>query len=104
MSKDIYFDREQVVELLNDLSRALGARNTRAEIFLVGGSAMSLCYSPRRLTRDLDAVFEPKTIVYEIASEIATPAISQGRGSTMVSRVFLIVMILRLMSSLRVNG
>ena len=32
---------------------------------------MSLCYSPRRLTRDLDAVFEPKTIVYEIASEIA---------------------------------
>ena len=71
MSEDTYFDREQVVELLNELSIALEARNTKAEIFLVGGSAMSLCYSPRRLTRDLDAVFEPKTIVYQIAREIA---------------------------------
>ncbi len=71
MSKDIYFDREQVVELLNDLLRARAARNTGQRSFWLGVSAMSLCYSPRRLTRDLDAVFEPKTIVYEIASEIA---------------------------------
>ncbi|MHB1734583.1 MAG: DUF6036 family nucleotidyltransferase, partial [Ferrimicrobium acidiphilum] len=71
MSEDTYFDREQVVELLSELSIALEARNTKAEIFLVGGSAMSLCYSPRRLTRDLDAVFEPKTIVYQIARGIA---------------------------------
>jgi hypothetical protein len=71
MSEDIYLDREQVIELLNELSIALEARNTKAEIFLVEGSAMSLCYSPRRLTRDLDAVFEPKSVVYQVAREIA---------------------------------
>lgn len=71
MYENIYFDPEEVLELLHELSDGLQARGTKAELFLVGGSAMSLCYSPRRLTRDLDAIFEPKTVVYEVARDIA---------------------------------
>lgn len=32
---------------------------------------MALAYNISRVTRDLDAVFEPKTIVYEIAAQVA---------------------------------
>jgi len=40
-------------------------------MFLVGGAAMALAYSRERTTRDLDAVFEPKSLVYEQARLLA---------------------------------
>lgn len=40
-------------------------------MFLVGGGAMVLAYSRERTTRDLDAVFEPKALVYEEVAKIA---------------------------------
>lgn len=39
-------------------------------MFIVGGAAMALAYSTRRFTRDLDAVFEPKTEVYAAARRV----------------------------------
>ena len=36
-------------------------------MFLVGGAAMALAYSTSRVTRDLDAMFEPESLVYEMA-------------------------------------
>ena len=41
-------------------------------MLIVGGAAMALAYSTRRSTSDLDAVFEPKTLIYEAAARIAT--------------------------------
>jgi hypothetical protein len=38
---------------------------------LVGGAAMALAYSSRRVTRDLDAVFEPKAEIYDEAAKLA---------------------------------
>lgn len=32
---------------------------------------MALCYSTRRVTRDIDAVFEPKLAIYEAAEKVA---------------------------------
>lgn len=37
----------------------------------LGGAAMALAFSRRRVTRDLDAVFEPKKEIYEEAAKIA---------------------------------
>jgi hypothetical protein len=59
--------RQDILELLEELGAELESQGTRADMFLVGGAAMSLSYSTRRSTRDLDAVFEPKTVVYEAA-------------------------------------
>lgn len=62
---------EQIRSLLVDLGQRLEARGIEARLFLVGGAAMALAFSRRRVTRDLDAVFEPKTEVYQEAAAIA---------------------------------
>jgi Nucleotidyltransferase of unknown function (DUF6036) len=64
-------DRDEILELLQELGRRLDDRGVRGELFLVGGAAMALAYSTRRSTVDLDAVFEPKTTIYEVAAIIA---------------------------------
>jgi hypothetical protein len=40
-------------------------------MFIVGGGAIALAYSNDRATRDIDAVFEPKMRVYEVAKTMA---------------------------------
>lgn len=40
-------------------------------MYVVGGAAVALAFDERRSTRDIDAVFEPKQLVYEAAHEMA---------------------------------
>ncbi len=40
-------------------------------MYVVGGAAIALAFDTRRSTRDIDAVFEPKMVIYEVASEVA---------------------------------
>ena len=63
--------REQILAVLRDLAEELDRQGVRAEVFLVGGAAMTLAYDTRRATRDLDAIFEPKWTVYEAARQVA---------------------------------
>ena len=62
---------DEIRALLTELGRRLEARGLEARIFLVGGAAMALAYARERVTRDLDAVFEPKSEVYAEAASIA---------------------------------
>jgi hypothetical protein len=39
---------------------------------------MALAYSRRRATRDLDAVFEPKQVIYQAAQRVGTAAAVDG--------------------------
>jgi hypothetical protein len=64
-------DRDSIIALLTDLGSALAVKGERADMFIVGGAAIALAYSTRRTTRDLDAVFEPKQVVYAAAREVA---------------------------------
>ncbi len=64
-------DGAAIEELLADLATELQARGVRGDMFVVGGAAMALAYDARRSTRDVDAVFEPKLIVYEAAGAVA---------------------------------
>lgn len=64
-------DREQLVALLTELGAVLCNRGTQGELFIVGGAAMALAYDARRLTSDVDAIFEPKSVVYEAAAAVA---------------------------------
>lgn len=68
---DRRFDREQILELLGELGAVLDRQGIRGEMFVVGGAALALAYSTRRSTRDIDAVFEPKLLVYEEAAKLA---------------------------------
>lgn len=68
---DALLGREDIQSLLAELGHRCSARGINAEMFLVGGGAMALAYSRSRVTRDLDAIFEPKALVYAEARAIA---------------------------------
>lgn len=63
--------RDDILTLLRDVAAEAERREVAVSLFLVGGAAMALAYSTSRATKDLDGVFEPKSIVYEIASHVA---------------------------------
>lgn len=65
------FSAERIRVLLGLLSDELQSRGYVGELFLVGGAAMALAYDRDRATRDLDAVFEPKSVIYEAAATLA---------------------------------
>ena len=48
-------DRERIVKLFDELSAELRFSRTRAQIYIVGGAAMSLAFDRVRTTRDVDA-------------------------------------------------
>src|SRR3954447_13863728 len=64
-------DREEIVALMTALGATLSERGVDGEMYVVGGAAIALAYDPRRSTRDIDAVFEPKLAIYEAAAEVA---------------------------------
>jgi hypothetical protein len=64
-------DAAAIRDLLVDLGQRLDARGLEARIFLVDGAAMALAFSRDRVTRDLDAVFEPKQEIYAEATRMA---------------------------------
>ena len=68
-------DRSEIVEALTELAAELDARGVQGEMYVVGGAAIALAYEARRSTKDIDAVFEPKLVVYEAAA-----AVGERRG------------------------
>ena len=63
--------RTEIVDLLTELGRRLAERGIEGEMYVVGGAAIALAFDERRSTRDIDAVFEPKTVIYELAGKLA---------------------------------
>jgi hypothetical protein len=64
-------DRKEIIAALTALAGELERRGTSAEMYVVGGAAIALAFDERRATRDIDAVFEPKNLVYEAAATVA---------------------------------
>jgi hypothetical protein len=64
-------NREEIVAALTALAAELERRGASAEMYVVGGAAIALAFDERRATRDIDAVFEPKSVVYEAAAVVA---------------------------------
>lgn len=60
------FDRKRILELLTELDQRLEQRGVTAELYVVGGAAMALAFDRERLTRDIDAVFLPKSEVMSV--------------------------------------
>ena len=65
------FDAVAIQSLLEALNEQLAARDTTADIYLVGGAAIALSFDATRTTRDLDAVFAPTTEVRAAARNVA---------------------------------
>lgn len=71
MTPQTALGRDDLLDLLDKFAAEAERRGVRIEMFVVGGGAMALAYNARRSTGDLDAVFEPKQIAYEIAERVA---------------------------------
>jgi hypothetical protein len=65
------FSAAKILSALQALGDELTDRGIRGQVFIVGGAAMALAYSTRRVTKDIDAVFEPKNAIYAAAVKIA---------------------------------
>ena len=64
-------DRDEIIAALTALAAELDRVGVSAEMYVVGGAAIALAFDERRSTRDIDAVFEPKNVVYEAAAVVA---------------------------------
>lgn len=53
------------------LGAELAAHGLVADLYVVGGAAITLAYDERRATRDIDAVFVPKNEVYAAVARVA---------------------------------
>jgi hypothetical protein len=71
MSSDPLLDRQAIADAFRLLGERLARRGVVADIYVFGGAAMALAYDARRVTRDIDAVFQPHGVVVEEAAAVA---------------------------------
>jgi hypothetical protein len=63
-------EKEQIEFYLEKLSEALEKQDVKGEIVLYGGAVMVLAFKARPSTKDVDAVFIPKDLIYQAAGEV----------------------------------
>jgi hypothetical protein len=63
--------KEEIVKYLGMLGEELLRRGKTGEILLTGGAAMCLVHEARDMTKDVDALYEPKSDINEIVKRIA---------------------------------
>jgi hypothetical protein len=63
--------KEDILNNLKRLGEKLKNRGMEGEILLTGGAAMCLVHSARDMTKDIDALYEPKELINQLVMEIA---------------------------------
>lgn len=63
--------KPEIIKAFKTLNQLLKADKSNAEICIVGGAVMCLVFNAREQTKDVDAIFHPKTKVYKLAKEVA---------------------------------
>jgi hypothetical protein len=63
--------KDEILKYLTLLGQRLKDRDETGEILLTGGASMPLVHSARDMTKDVDALYEPRSSINEIAEQIA---------------------------------
>lgn len=63
--------RHDILLNLKRLGKKLAERNLKGELILTEDTSMCLVHSARDMTKDVDAIYEPKLVINEIVREIA---------------------------------
>jgi hypothetical protein len=63
--------REAILRALGSLSEELGREGVVGELCLFGGTVMVLAFTARLATKDVDALFQPATLIRDLARSIA---------------------------------
>jgi hypothetical protein len=69
--KQFYLGKEEILENLELVNEELKSIDMQGEILITGGASMCLVFSARPATKDIDAIYEPKSIINDIAAKIA---------------------------------
>ena len=69
--EQFYLGKEEILENIELINEGLKELDMNGEILIAGGASMCLAFSARSSTKDIDAVYEPKTIINDIAAKIA---------------------------------
>jgi hypothetical protein len=64
-------DTVDILKYLRELNERLKTRDIKGQIGLFGGTVMCLAFNARSATKDIDAIFEPKQVIYDIARQMA---------------------------------
>ena len=64
-------DRDAILGALRRLAELLRERGVQGEVCLLGGAVMVLAFRARPATRDVDAIFEPASLVRELSRRVA---------------------------------
>jgi len=64
-------DKNRIEQLLRELGARLNALGLYAEMSILGGSAVALVFDASRSTADIDAIFQPRDIVFDEAAAMA---------------------------------
>ena len=69
--KQFYLGKEEILKNLELVNEELKTIDMNGEILITGGASMCLVFSARSATKDIDAIYEPKSIINDIAAKIA---------------------------------
>jgi hypothetical protein len=64
-------DRDAILGALRRLAELLRDRGVDGEVCLLGGTVMVLAFRARPATKDVDAIFEPASLVRELSHKVA---------------------------------
>lgn len=70
-SSDPILTRERILGALDELNAVLQAKGVTGELCIFGGAAMVLAFDARESTRDVDAIFVPKSEVSDACRVVA---------------------------------
>jgi hypothetical protein len=63
-------EKRQMLDALREIGEKLAAEGLDGQILLAGGASMCLVHSARSMTRDMDAVYQPKTTIDLFSFEV----------------------------------
>jgi hypothetical protein len=62
--------QQEIIDYLRLVNEELERRQCKGEISLYGGAVMCLVFQSRPSTKDVDAIFEPSTVIKEIVKKV----------------------------------
>lgn len=62
--------REKILALFDSLNARLAEKELTGDLYVVGGAVLCIVHRTRSATQDVDAIFEPKSVIRELAASV----------------------------------
>ena len=66
-----YLHKDDMLRFFEEVNSRLKTANTKGEVHIIGGAAISLAFDGRDATEDIDAIYKPRNEVRKIIKDMA---------------------------------